>query len=113
MATAVRGGASVGMRERALQGRAAAPPPEAADDGRAQRARRLGRVDRPQQLRAARLGPQQPHEHHGGERGEQQRPRAEILPDEAGGRRVRVARNEDLERIQPGSRRAAAERRRS
>ena len=40
MATAVRAGASVGMRERALQGRAAAPPPEAADDGRAQRARR-------------------------------------------------------------------------
>ena len=83
MATAVRGGASVGMRERALQGRAAAPPPEAADDGRAQRARRLGRVDRPQQLRAARLGPQQPHEHHGGEHGEDEERRVKD--------RVRVA----------------------
>ena len=71
--------------------------------------RRLGRVDRPQQLRAARLGPQQPHEHHGGERGEQQRPRAETSTGEAGGGRMRGARKEDRERTRPRLGRAAAE----
>ena len=40
---------------------------------------------------------------------EQQRPRAEILPREAGGGRVRVARKEGLERSRPRLRRAAAE----
>ena len=40
---------------------------------------------------------------------EQQRPRAEILPGEAGGGRVRIARKDDLERIRPSLGRAAAE----
>ena len=48
-------------------------------------------------------------QHHGGERGEQQRPRAETSLGEAGGGRVRVARKEDRERTRPRLGRAAAE----
>ena len=80
-------------------------PPDCVVDP--QQPRRLDQSAQPLQRPAGRLA------RPAGAPCEQQRPRAEILPDEAGGRRVRVARNEDLERIQPGSRRAAAERRRS